>query len=188
MDMLRQFYRSRGAKEFLCMISVAEILHVSNMIWLPINVFYWQADFSSAIFLFGAMLLMMKHTSSLQQQIVTRRPSAYDTIVFGFNVIIMLIFWSTINIWLSGLITSAVAHYFVRLILSIILVYYALITWTSSNLPSRCYVAWNVLKQNTSNFSLGIQSSSNEVIDRIWRKYRPIHNAPRHMRHKRTTK
>lgn len=187
--MFQQFYRSAGAKEFLCMISIAEILHIGNMIWLPLRVRHQQADFSSAIFLFGSMLIMMKYTSNIQQSIKTIAQVAYMIIIFALGLLMMLTLWSTLNIWLSTIIPSEVTHYFGRLILSITLVYYALIDWIPIvNLPPRNNDAWKVLKQNASKLSLGIKRSSNEIIDRIWRKYNPVQNAPQHMRRKRTTK
>lgn len=179
--MFHQFLNSRGTQEFLFMIAIAETLHILDRVWLPVEVEHTQADFSSSLFLFGSMLLMMKYVSTIQNPNNSNLNMAFNAFLFYIQVIVTLIIWSTIHKWINIIITSDVLGYFCCLALSGTLVYCGLMVWIPQYLPNH-QQTWRRLKEQTSRITFGAKHSSTEIVDRIWKKYRPLRTAPQRMR------
>lgn len=181
MEMFHKFLNSRGTQEFLFMIAIAETLHILDMIWLPVKVQYTQADFSSSLFLFGSMLLMMKYVSNIQDGNNSNLNMACNAFLFYVQVIVTLITWSIINKCINGMTTSEVFRYLCCLGISGTLVYYGLMVWIPQCFPNH-QETWRRLKDKASRLTLGVKHSSNKIVDRIWKKYQPLRNAPKRMR------
>ncbi|KAH8413773.1 hypothetical protein KR222_007986 [Zaprionus bogoriensis] len=132
--MLRQFFGSPGGKPFLLMLAIAEFLHISGNLWMPLKITTNEADLSSALYLFGALLILMKVVSVLQEPeeedpVRAACSCAYNVVVFIISLYVALILWNAYNVWMSRIITNIVVNYISRLMLSATLLYFALQAW-----------------------------------------------------------
>lgn len=178
--MFHKFINSNGTQEFLFMIAIAETLHILDRIWLPVKVEHTPADFSSSLFLFGSMLLMMKYISTIQDLKNSIQNMVLNAILFYAQVIATLIIWSVLHKWINAIFTNESIGYSCCLILSAALVYCGLTVWIPDCLPNQH--TWRRLKFEASRMSLGLGQSSSEIINRIWKKPCPLRCAPKRMR------
>lgn len=154
--MFHKFINSNGTQEFLFMIAIAETLHILDRIWLPVKVEHTQADFSSSLFLFGSMLLMMKYISTIQDLKNSIQNMVLNAILFYAQVIATLIIWSVLHKWINAIFTNESIGYSCCLILSAALVYCGLtdVTWPGA------IIQWNYKSNLEKTLSIALCSKA----------------------------